>query len=133
MVYLVIISVPLFAIFIYLHFIMNSSIKSESVESTPPVGKEKRPDIFGMFTKPQKVTEEEVSISKEKKICLVCKGNLSRVLYMCPECNTFYCKKCSEALSDLESMCWVCDAPFDVSKPVKKMEKEEEEIKFEKK
>ena len=32
---------------------------------------------FGTFVKPQMLTEEEVSVSKEKKICLVCKGKLA--------------------------------------------------------
>ena len=81
-----------------------------------------------MFAKPQKVTEEEVSISKEKKICLVCKGKLARYnIFLCPECNTFYCSKCAHALSDLENACWVCEVPFDESKPVRLPEKKEEE------
>ena len=91
-------------------------------------------DILGIFVKPQKTTEEEVSISKEKKICLVCKGKVARSnIYLCPECDTFYCKKCSTALSDLENMCWACDTPFDTSKPSKPFQKEEkEEIKVDK-
>ena len=80
------------------------------------------------FTKPKKVTEEEVSISKEKKICLVCKGKVARSnIFLCPECDTFYCSKCSEALSNLENACWVCETPFDESKPVRLPEKKEEE------
>jgi len=83
--------------------------------------------VRGIFTKPEKVTEEEVSISKEKKICLVCKGKVLRNnIYLCPECSTFYCLKCSEALSNLENACWVCETPFDESKPVKLFKKEEE-------
>ena len=73
------------------------------------------------------ITEEEVSISKEKKIYLVCKGKVLRFNnYICPECETFYCHKCARALIDLENACWVCDAPFDESKPVKPFKKEEE-------
>ncbi len=85
-------------------------------------------EVRGIFTKPEKVTEEEVSISKEKKICLVCKGKVSRTVYICPECEAFYCSKCSEALSDLENACWVCEAPFDESKPVKPYKREEEKV-----
>ena len=79
-----------------------------------------------MFKKPQKISEEEVSISKEKKICLVCKGKVERNnIFLCPECDTFYCNKCSDAMSDLENMCWVCDTPFDDSKPSKPFKKED--------
>ena len=83
-------------------------------------------DILKIFTKPQKLTEEEVSISKEKKICLVCKGKISRLNYICPDCNTFYCVKCSKALGNTENACWVCETPFDESKSVKLPEKKEE-------
>jgi len=85
-------------------------------------------DILDAFSKPKKVTEEEVSVSKEKKICLVCKSKLGRILYMCPDCSTFYCSKCSKALSNLENSCWVCETPFDESKPVRLPEKKEDEI-----
>ncbi|MFX1394351.1 MAG: hypothetical protein ACFFAH_12360 [Promethearchaeota archaeon] len=89
--------------------------------------------IKGIFTKPEKISEEEVSVSKEKKICLVCKGKLGRYMFMCPDCNAFYCENCVRTLSDLENMCWVCDTPFDESKPVKPLEKEEQEVIVEKK
>ena len=77
------------------------------------------PNILEMFTKPQQFTEEEVSISKEKKICLVCKGKLSRKMYMCPECNVFYCENCSNTLVNLENVCWACNTPIEPLKPVK--------------
>ncbi len=84
--------------------------------------------VRGIFTKPEKVTEEEVSISKEKKICLVCKGKVGGNIFMCTDCGTFYCQKCSEALSNLENACWSCNTPIDKSKPVKLPEKEEEKV-----
>jgi hypothetical protein len=85
-------------------------------------------EFLQIFSKPQRITEEEVSISKEKKICLVCKGKLGRLLYMCPDCNSFYCKKCADTLVTLENACWVCDAPFDATKPTKVSAKEEDEV-----
>ncbi len=79
-----------------------------------------------MFSKPQKITEEEVSISKEKKICLVCKGKISRFTYVCPDCESFYCEKCYRAVVNLENACWACNTALDESRPVKlDMEKEE--------
>jgi hypothetical protein len=81
-------------------------------------------DFFKLFTKPTKLTEEEISISKEKKICLVCKNEISRENYICPNCKTFYCLKCSRTLISIENACWVCYTPFDESKPTKLPEKE---------
>ena len=84
-------------------------------------------EFMNKFVRPQIITEEEVSITKEKKICLVCKSKVGGLLFMCKNCTTFYCIKCSEALSNLENECWVCDAPFDKSKPVKPSKREEKE------
>ena len=77
------------------------------------------------------VTVEEVAISKEKKICLVCRGEVLRFSFIC-ECGAIYCGNCAQALTDLENVCWACEVPIDYSKPVKKF-KEEERLKVEKK
>jgi len=90
-------------------------------------------DILHAFSRPKKITEEEVSISKEKKICLVCKGKDSRKIYLCPDCNALYCLKCCDALTTMENACWVCESPFDESKPVKPYKKEEKEVLVEEK
>lgn len=74
------------------------------------------------------MTEEEVSISKEKKICIVCKGSIAKLNYMCGECGAFYCLKCYEALTNLENSCWACDRILDESKPIKRSEFESEAI-----
>ncbi|MFX0100808.1 MAG: hypothetical protein ACFFCS_14630 [Candidatus Hodarchaeota archaeon] len=76
-------------------------------------------DFIKVYGKSQRVTEEEISVSKEKQICLVCKGEIRRENYICPECKAFYCQRCSNALKDLENACWSCNAPFDPSKPIK--------------
>jgi hypothetical protein len=76
------------------------------------------------------ITEEKVSISKEKKICLVCKGDVLRFSYIC-ECGAIYCENCARAVSNLENVCWACETPIDYSKPVKAIE--EEKLKVEKK
>ncbi len=83
-------------------------------------------DMLGIFTRPDKINEEDISLSIEKKICLVCKGKVSRFnSYIC-ECYVLYCEKCAQALSNLENACWVCNAPFDESKPVKEYKNIEE-------
>jgi len=84
--------------------------------------------IFRLTKRPEHLTEEEIVVAIEKRICLVCKQKLKRQIYICPECGTFYCSKCSEALNELENMCWVCETPFDESKPVKLIEKKEDSI-----
>lgn len=76
--------------------------------------------LFIIRKRPTMITEEEVSISKEKKICLVCKGKISGYdVYICPGCDTLYCEKCAHAIETLENACWVCNEPIDKSKPVK--------------
>ncbi|MHA1151028.1 MAG: hypothetical protein ACTSR8_22640 [Promethearchaeota archaeon] len=84
------------------------------------------PNLFASLSKPRKVTEEEVSISIEKRICLVCKGKVRKFgIFIC-DCGAFYCVKCVNALIDLENQCWACNASLDESKPVKLAEKEED-------
>ncbi len=78
------------------------------------------------------VTEERVSISKEKKICLVCRGEVLRFSYIC-ECGAIYCENCARALMDLENVCWMCEVPIDYSKPGKPFKEEEQRTKHEKK
>ena len=64
------------------------------------------------------ISPEEITLHREQKICIVCKGKLSRFnIFTCPKCDVRYCKKCVEALTNLENACWVCKAPFDESKP----------------
>lgn len=89
-------------------------------------------DFLKIFTRPQRVTEEEVSISKEKKVCLVCKGKVSRYdIYICPECNSLYHHKCAKVLEDTENACWACETPFDETKPIKIIKEAEEKIDIE--
>ena len=83
--------------------------------------------LFLISQRTSRLTEEEVSISKEKKICLVCKGKVSGYnIFICPTCDALYCKNCALALETLENACWVCNAPIDPSKPVKREIKETE-------
>jgi len=119
------ISFPLFYTFILLqirHYNKQGTISGEIQ------GKQ---EILAIFSRPQRLTEEEVSISKEKKICLVCKNSGLRFTYICPDCNAIYCQKCATALSGMENACWVCGSPFDESKPVKLPEKQEAEASIE--
>ena len=74
------------------------------------------------------VLEERVAITKEKKICLVCKGEVLKFSYIC-ECGAIYCNNCARALTNLENVCWACEISIDPLKPVKPYtEKGEENI-----
>jgi len=74
------------------------------------------------------ITEEDITFYKERKICLVCKGGVSRINYICPECGALYCIKCEETLANLENACWFCNTPLDESKPSKPYKKEKEDV-----
>ncbi len=51
---------------------------------------------------------------------IVIKGNASGFnIFVCSECGVLYCLKCAKALNTLENLCWVCDTPFDKTKPFK--------------
>lgn len=79
--------------------------------------------LFRFYEKPSLITQDEVIFYKERKICLVCKSKVLRVSYICPNCNALYCINCAKELADLENMCWVCDEPFDESKPIRPSKK----------
>lgn len=64
------------------------------------------------------IVEEKVTIHKEKKVCLICKGQVKGMSYIC-RCNALYCEKCVKALIDLENVCWVCEAPLDITRSQK--------------
>lgn len=88
-------------------------------------------NILESVFKPKMITEEEVSVAKEKGICIICKNEIFRETYVCPECKSYYCLKCSETLAGMENACWVCDTPFDESKPQKIFEKVDDLAKIE--
>jgi len=80
------------------------------------------------FIRPDNFDEEDLSLYKERKICLICKGAATGFeVYVCTECGVLYCLKCAKALSSLENLCWACNAPIDQSKPIKPLENEQEE------
>jgi len=82
--------------------------------------------LVGHFqNKPEEISEDEVSFYREKRICLVCKGKLINFIFICSSCDAFYCEKCARILTNIENTCWVCDSPFDPSKPTFLNKKEE--------
>ena len=110
---------------VFILFIFYKTVKIVKERERGQITEEPR-DLLKIFSRPQKLTEEEVSVSKDKKICLVCKGKISRLNYICPTCKSFYCVKCSKFLEESENGCWACETPFDESKPIKILKKMEE-------
>ena len=120
----------IYAIFFYK---IHKVFKKDEISENGNLVYRKSTELLATFSRPVKLTEEEVSISKEKKVCLVCKTSLENQIYLCSKCGTFYCMKCSNMLTGLENACWVCNMPFDESKPTKPFIETEENIKFESK
>ncbi len=69
--------------------------------------------------KPGEISEEEVTFFREQKICLICKSEVRGFNYICSECDALYCENCARTLTNLENACWVCNTPFDNTKPSK--------------
>jgi len=117
-----------YALFIvYLEYYM---LKHLQTSSSVPDPSKSQVNFLSSLTRPQKLTEEEVSISKERKICLVCKNKVGGFNFICKDCGAFYCENCAKTLIGIENACWVCESPFDETKPVKlpEIKEEQEEI-----
>lgn len=108
----------LIMVIIFVAFYIIKRIKVSEVQEIVP--KEELKDFIKTFMKPATITIEEIQLYKEKGLCLVCKSKVTRLNYVCPKCYALYCLKCSRALTNLENSCWVCETPFDESKPMKK-------------
>ncbi|MFX1479667.1 MAG: hypothetical protein ACFFCI_16210, partial [Promethearchaeota archaeon] len=70
------------------------------------------------------IKEGQITVLKERKICIICKGDILGYMYAC-QCNALYCDKCAQALTEIENACWVCGAPIDITKPIKPYKEEE--------
>ena len=45
-------------------------------------------------------TEKEVDVEKKQAICIVHKGPITGVNYICPKCETNFCLKCATSLKE---------------------------------
>jgi len=105
-------------------WICNSAIdKRKAVKISPSIKDNRIKIMEGLFrVKKQSEKLDEVRSSKEKKKCLVCKGNvLGFNIFIC-NCGAMYCKKCAHALINLENTCWSCNISINKSEPVKLIE-----------
>lgn len=89
-------------------------------------------DFQSHMVKTEQITEKEVTVYKNSKKCVVCKGNVGGFnIYMCPRCDSIYCRMCAQAVVEIENACWTCESPIDEARPSKPFEQEEEEITIE--
>jgi hypothetical protein len=134
---MIFIAVSLFFIFFIRKETKSKLFSDLEFETSNKSGETPHKLTLSMFSRPMKITEEEISISKERKICLVCKRKVGGFnLFICTDCDALYCGKCAETLSNKENSCWVCNTPFDKSKPSHPFKfvetKEEIAVEFEK-
>ncbi len=71
----------------------------------------------------EQITENDITISKEKHLCLVHKGPIEGYSYICPKCGAYYCAKCIEVLKKAENECWSCGTSLDPSMAKKSVAK----------
>jgi len=61
-----------------------------------------------------KKMESEIDFEEREFSCIVHRGVIHSAVYICPNCNTFYCLKCVSALKKIGENCWYCDFEFDL-------------------
>lgn len=134
-VYYPVLTIFFILVLIYVQYNTIKIIRAQSTKSQELQEDKKLKNVLELFTRPQMFTEEEVTSYIEQKVCLVCKNKVSRFnIYICPVCDVLYCENCARTLTAMENACWVCETPFDESKPVKILrEKEKAEDKIHKK
>ncbi len=88
--------------------------------------REKEIEIRELIKHKEGITENDIVVSKEQHFCLVHKGPIKGFNFICPECGTYYCLKCLEALKEIENTCWSCGKALDPSKPIKKTQEKDE-------
>lgn len=57
----------------------------------------------------QAQTEKEIDLKEDLDKCIVHKGVIRGISYVCPTCHAKYCLKCLKVLSEKNEKCWVCN------------------------
>jgi len=99
--------------------------------------RDKEAEVELLLKQRDELTDDDILISKERHICLVHKGPIEGYSYICPECGSYYCVKCVEAIKKTADECWSCGVSLDpekakagLKKP-KKIKEVEEKIEVE--
>jgi len=110
-------------IMIFGGFFFFFSLKEESVKSIfkSEISKLSLIDTLSKI-KSEEISEEKISTFREQTICLICEREIQGFtkIFICPQCETLYCERCTQKMIEISNMCWVCDEQIDKSKPVKK-------------
>ncbi|MFX0100042.1 MAG: hypothetical protein ACFFCS_10720, partial [Candidatus Hodarchaeota archaeon] len=56
-----------------------------------------------------------IDFYQSEHICIVHKGKIEGKVFICRNCNIFYCIRCKEAISKNENACWNCGEVLDDS------------------
>ncbi|TFG17335.1 MAG: hypothetical protein EU533_08365 [Promethearchaeota archaeon] len=76
--------------------------------------------------KKEQLSDEEITLYKEKRICLVCKGKSSGFVYICSHCDAIYCQKCAHYIVKMDNICWACENSLDPSLRIKEGKEKKE-------
>ena len=64
--------------------------------------------VMGNFIMPS-----VIDFYQNQRLCVVHRGVIEDKVFLCSNCNVFYCLKCREALIEMENKCWNCDATIE--------------------
>ena len=70
--------------------------KKHKLDETAPISL----DLTEIEKEEIEQTESELDIEKSEFICIVHKGTIDGAVYICPNCKTFYCVRCANALKE---------------------------------
>jgi hypothetical protein len=90
--------------------------------------RQKELEIIALNKQKAEITEDDIILSKEQRFCLVHKGVIEGYNFICPECGSYYCVRCVEALKETDNECWSCGTSFDLTKKKPKKEDRFEDI-----
>jgi len=82
----------------------KKAIMKKKVATIPPVPIDLSKDEEMELAK----TESEVGVEKNQFTCIVHRGDIHGNIYLCQQCQTFYCDRCAKVLKLKGDKCWSC-------------------------
>ncbi|MFX0020146.1 MAG: hypothetical protein ACFFAF_15600 [Candidatus Hermodarchaeota archaeon] len=125
----VIIWISTFVLVLVIIYIISYLVKrGRAPETSLEDKKSEIKDFIRIFTKPLDFSMKEIKFYRDRGLCLVCKNEISGLTYVCPNCDAWYCIKCSKALTELENVCWGCGKPINLFRLLKYEKEHSKEI-----
>ncbi|MFX1269461.1 MAG: hypothetical protein ACFFAK_15990 [Promethearchaeota archaeon] len=125
----VIIWISTFVLVLVIIYIISYLVKrGRAPETSLEDKKSEIKDFIRIFTKPLDFSMKEIKFYRDRGLCLVCKNEVSGLTYVCPNCDAWYCIKCSKALTELENVCWGCGKPINLFRLLKYEKEHSKEI-----